>query len=326
MNTLKEHVMSSPENKQSLPELTNQIVQTYHDVGTINHLGHTPLPQYSEIIAIVNDFREILFPGYRRREGLNFDNVQYYIGDLLDQIYERLLVQIARALQHEDVVKQSRGDWQEYLTQAQQITLELLDKIPDLRRLLATDVEAAYEGDPACKSHDEVIFCYPGLAAITVHRIAHELYRANVPFIARMMSEWSHRETGIDIHPGATIGPSFFIDHGTGVVIGETTVIGSHVKIYQGVTLGALSFPTDGEGNIIRQMKRHPTIEDRVVVYASATILGGDTTIGHDSVVGASVWLTRSIGAHTTVTIETPNLKMKADSADAVTRDSSFDI
>jgi serine O-acetyltransferase len=318
--------MSSAENKKTLPALTEQIVQTYQDVGTINHLGHTPLPQYDEITSIINDFREILFPGYRRREGLTFENVKFYVGDLIDQVFERLSIQIARALQHEDVVNESKGDWKQYKGQAQQITLELLGKIPDLRRMLATDVNAAYAGDPACKSHDEVIFCYPGLEAITVHRIAHELYRANVPFIPRMMSEWSHKETGIDIHPGATIGPSFFIDHGTGVVIGETTVIGSHVKIYQGVTLGALSFPIDADGNIIRSMKRHPTIEDNVVVYASATILGGETTISHDSVVGASVWLTRSIGAHTTVTIETPNLKMKADASDAVTEDSAFEI
>lgn len=318
--------MSSVENKKTLPALTEKIVQTYHDVGTINHLGLTPLPQYEEITSIVNDFREILFPGYRRREGLTFDNVKFYVGDLIDQVFERLSIQIARALQHEDVVNESKGDWKQYKDQAQKITLELLGKIPDLRRMLATDVNAAYDGDPACKSHDEVIFCYPGLEAITVHRIAHELYRENVPFIPRMMSEWSHKETGIDIHPGAIIGPSFFIDHGTGVVIGETTVIGSHVKVYQGVTLGALSFPIDVDGNIIRNMKRHPTIEDNVVVYASATILGGDTTIGHDSVVGSSVWLTRSIGAHTTVTIETPNLKMKADASDAVTEDSAFDI
>ena len=176
--------MSSTENKKTLPALTEQIVQTYHDVGTINHLGHTPLPQYDEITSIINDFREILFPGYRRREGLTFDNVKFYVGDLIDQVFERLSIQIARALQHEDVVNESKGDWQQYKEQSQQITLELLGKIPDLRRMLATDVNAAYAGDPACKSHDEVIFCYPGLEAITVHRIAHELYRANVPSVS----------------------------------------------------------------------------------------------------------------------------------------------
>ena len=318
--------MSSRENKQQLPELTQKIIKTYEDLGTINHLGHTPLPQLDKIIEILADFKEVLYPGYRRRQGLHQENVGYYVGDLVDQIFNELSIQIARALQHEDVVFEAKGKWSTYLEQGEQITLALLERLPEIRRTLATDVQAAYDGDPACKSLDEVIFCYPGLDAITVHRIAHELHLCQVPFIPRMMAEWSHRETGIDIHPGATIGDSFFIDHGTGVVIGETTVIGKHVKLYQGVTLGALSFATDADGNIIRTMKRHPTIEDHVVVYASATILGGDTTVGHHSVIGSSVWLTRSIQPHTTVTLEKPKLRMRADSKEAVTNDSSFEI
>lgn len=318
--------MSSRENKQQLPGLTNQIINTYEDLGTINHLDHIPLPQLDKIIEILNDFKEVLYPGYRRRQGLHGGNISYYVGNLVDRIFNELSTQIARALQHEDVVFESRGEWYSYLEQGEQLTLKLLERLPEIRRVLATDVQAAYDGDPACKSLDEVIFCYPGLDAITVHRIAHELYLLNVPFIPRMMAEWSHKETGIDIHPGATIGESFFIDHGTGVVIGETTVIGKQVKLYQGVTLGALSFPTDSEGNIIRTMKRHPTIDDRVVVYASATILGGETIVGHDSVIGSSVWLTRSVQPHTTVTLEKPKLRMRADSKEAVTNDSSFEI
>ena len=318
--------MSSRENKQQLPDLTNQILKTYEDLGTINHLGHTPLPQLDKIVEILMDFKEVLYPGYRRRQGLHQDNVSFYVGDLIDQIFDELSTQIARALQHEDVVLESKGEWSSYLEQGEQLTLKLLERLPEVRRVLATDVQAAYDGDPACKSLDEVIFCYPGLDAITVHRIAHELYLLNVPFIPRMMAEWSHKETGIDIHPGATVGESFFIDHGTGVVIGETTVIGNFVKLYQGVTLGALSFPTDSDGNIIRTMKRHPTIEDRVVVYASATILGGDTNVGHDSVIGSSVWLTRSVQPHTTVTLEKPKLRMRAESKEAVTNNSSFEI
>lgn len=318
--------MSSRENKQQLPGLTNQIINTYEDLGTINHLDHIPLPQLDKIIEILNDFKEVLYPGYRRRQGLHGGNVSYYVGNLVDRIFNELSTQIARALQHEDVVFESRGEWNSYLEQGEQLTLKLLERLPEIRRVLATDVQAAYDGDPACKSLDEVIFCYPGLDAITVHRIAHELYLLNVPFIPRMMAEWSHKETGIDIHPGATIGESFFIDHGTGVVIGETTVIGKQVKLYQGVTLGALSFPTDSDGNIIRTMKRHPTIDDRVVVYASATILGGETIVGHDSVIGSSVWLTRSVQPHTTVTLEKPKLRMRADSKEAVTNDSSFEI
>ncbi len=318
--------MSSRENKQQLPDLTQQILKTYQDLGTINHLGHTPLPQLDKIVEILADFKEVLYPGYRRRQRLHHDNISYYVGDLIDQIFNELSIQIARAFQHEDVVSESRGTWSAYLEQGEQITLKLLERLPELRRILATDVQAAYDGDPACKSLDEVIFCYPGLDAITVHRIAHELYLLQVPFIPRMMAEWSHKETGIDIHPGATIGESFFIDHGTGVVIGETTVIGKHVKLYQGVTLGALSFPTDADGNIIRTMKRHPSIEDHVVIYASATILGGDTTVGRHSVIGSSVWLTRSIQPHTTVTLEKPKLRMRADSKEAVTKDSAFEI
>ncbi len=318
--------MSSRENKQQLPDLTNQILKTYEDLGTINHLGHTPLPQLDKIVEILMDFKEVLYPGYRRRQGLHQDNVSFYVGDLIDQIFNELSTQIARALQHEDVVFESKGEWSSYLEQGEQLTLKLLERLPEVRRVLATDVQAAYDGDPACKSLDEVIFCYPGLDAITVHRIAHELYLLNVPFIPRMMAEWSHKETGIDIHPGATVGESFFIDHGTGVVIGETTVIGNFVKLYQGVTLGALSFPTDSDGNIIRTMKRHPTIEDRVVVYASATILGGDKNVWHDSFIGSSVWLTRSVQPHTTVTLEKPKLRMRAESKEAVTNNSSFEI
>jgi serine O-acetyltransferase len=192
--------------------------------------------------------------------------------------------------------------------------------------VLAKDVQASYDGDPACKSLDEVIFCYPGLEAVTVHRLAHILYKLEVPFIPRMMSEWAHTRTGIDIHPGATIGEYFFIDHGTGVVIGETCEIGDHVKLYQGVTLGALSFATDNDGNLVRGHKRHPTLEDRVVVYANATILGGRTVVGQDSVVGSSVWLTRSVDAGTTVILEKPKLRMRADEVDELRPEGNFQI
>jgi len=180
-----------------------------------------------------------------------------------------------------------------------------------MRSILETDVTAAYDGDPAAASREEIIFCYPGLEAITIHRMAHELYRLEVPLIPRILSEWSHMNTGIDIHPGAHIGPSFFIDHGTGVVIGETCVIASGVKLYQGVTLGALSFDKDGNGNLIRDQKRHPTIEENVVIYANATVLGGDTVVGANSVIGASVSLTKSVPPNTLVTIEKPSLRFR---------------
>ena len=197
-----------------------------------------------------------------------------------------------------------------------------MEQIPEVRQLLATDVQAAYDGDPACKSLDEVIFCYPGLEAITVYRLAHRLHKLGVPLIPRIMTEWAHSRTGIDIHPGATIGQYFFIDHGTGVVIGETTEIGEWVKLYQGVTLGALSFATDADGNLVRGTKRHPTIEDHVVIYANATVLGGKTVIGHHAVIGSSVWITSSVTPHATVTMEKPRLNVR----DAFESADSFSI
>ncbi|MCG6154370.1 serine O-acetyltransferase EpsC [Rubinisphaera margarita] len=301
--------------KEILPEITGQIVNSYHEIGTINHLGHCPLPSYNEISKLLEDLSEILFPGYRRRQNLHFGNVTYYVGDLVDSLHDMLTEQIARALRHDfttrtDAVCNAIVE-RDFEAEAQEITLDFLKCIPELRSILSKDVQAAFDGDPAAMNLDEIIFSYPGLEAITIHRLAHELYRRKVPFIPRMMSERSHSRTGIDIHPGAQIGHSFFIDHGTGVVIGETCEIHPYVKIYQGVTLGALSFPKDSEGNIIRGSKRHPTIGEGVVIYANATILGGDTVIGSNSVIGASVSLMKSIPPNTIVTIEKPSLKFR---------------
>ncbi len=303
--------------KEDLPKLTERIVKTYTQIGKIDHLGHCPLPKYEEVIAAVRDLIDIIYPGYRRREGLHLDNILYHVGDLIDSLHDRLTTQIARALRHEARVVQGLEPCQEseadFEAKGQAMAITFLESIPDIRAVLADDVQAAYDGDPACKNLDEVIFCYPGLEAVTVYRLAHRLQQLGVPFIPRMMTEWAHLQTGIDIHPGATVGRHFFIDHGTGVVIGETCIIGDHVKLYQGVTLGALSFDTDEEGNLVRDKKRHPTVEDRVVVYANATVLGGDTIIGHDSVIGSSVWLTRSVAPHTTVVLEKPRLRMRAE-------------
>src|SRR5215470_13291633 len=299
--------------KDQLPKLSQRIVQTYDEVGSINHLGHCPLPNYDEIIAATDDLKEILYPGYRRRERLHKGNVAYYVGDIVDRLHDRLTQQVGRALRHEAGATSDCENDQDYEALGQAKTMLFLERLPDVRKMLATDVQAAYDGDPACKSLDEVTFCYPGLEAITVYRLAHVLYDLDIPFIPRMMTEWAHSRTGIDIHPGAKISDHFFIDHGTGVVIGETTEIGRNVKLYQGVTLGALSFATDGDGNLVRGHKRHPTLEDRVVVYANATILGGHTIIKHDAVVGSSVWLTRSVTPHATVVLETPRLKMRSD-------------
>jgi serine O-acetyltransferase len=295
--------------KEMLPALTDRIVETYEECGGINHLGHSPLPSYREIVQILEDLREILYPGYGRRQNLHLGNVAYHVGDLIDGLHDRITQQVARALRHDcratDLERDFEGD-------AQQFAIRLLESLPELRRVLADDARAAYDGDPAAKNLDEILFCYPGLAAITVFRIAHEFYEMGVPLIPRMMTEYAHGKTGIDIHPGATIGRRFFIDHGTGVVIGETTQIGDGVKVYQGVTLGALSFPRDETtGELRRDTKRHPTIEDHVVIYANATILGGETTIGHHAVVGSSAWLTRSVDPYTVVTIENPRLRYR---------------
>jgi serine O-acetyltransferase len=312
--------------KDQLPDITERIVATYDRAGKMNHLDHCPLPRYDEIVAAINELNEIMFPGYRRREGLHHGNIGYYVGDLVDRLHDRLTTQIGRALRHEAGATSICDGPEDYEALGQAKTIQFLDQLPELREILATDVRAAYDGDPACKTPAEVIFCYPGLEAITVYRLAHLLHELSIPFIPRMMSEWAHSRTGIDIHPGATIGRYFFIDHGTGVVVGETSHIGDHVKLYQGVTLGALSFPTDADGQLVRGQKRHPTLEDGVVVYANATILGGRTVVGHHSVIGSSVWLTRSVEPHTTVVLEAPKLRLRHDTPDDMRPELNYQI
>ncbi len=298
--------------KEELPELTKRIVETYSETPGTCHLGHCPLPNYDVVITICEDLKEVIFPGYRRREGLHIGNVTYHVGDLIDRLHDKLTTQIGRALRHEAGVNDTNCA-EDYDALGQAKAILFLEQLPDLRKLLVLDVQAAYAGDPAVRTLDEIVFCYPGLEAVTIYRLAHLLHELNIPFIPRMMTEWAHSRTGIDIHPGAKIGHHFFIDHGTGVVIGETCDIGHHVKLYQGVTLGALSFATDGDGNLVRGTKRHPTLEDHVVIYANATVLGGRTVVGHDSIVGSSVWLTHSVDPHTTVVLEKPKLRMKSE-------------
>ena len=296
--------------KEALPEITEAIVATYTECSRTSHLGHKPLPSREAVEDILTDLMDVLYPGYWRRQNLHIGNVEYHVGDLIDRLHDKLIQQFTRALRHE---QDCSGEMMNVDLEgvAQHKAIELLKKLPEIRMVLEQDVQAAFEGDPAAKSYHEIIFCYPGLEAITIYRIAHELLLQGVPLIPRMMTEYAHSRTGVDIHPGARIGPGFFIDHGTGVVIGETCDIGTNVKLYQGVTLGALSFPRDAAGNIIRGMKRHPTLEDDVVVYANATILGGDTVIGHHAVVGSSVWLTQSVAPHTIVSMEKPSLRIK---------------
>lgn len=298
--------------KEALPEITEAIVATYTECNRTSSLGHKPLPSREAVIEMLRDLMDILFPGYFRRQNLHIGNVEYHVGDLIDGLHDKLTQQIVRGMRHEQSCTQADDCVVEDLEAlAQQKTVELLRRLPDVRLILEQDVQAAFEGDPAAKSFHEIIFCYPGVEAVSIYRIAHELLLLGVPLIPRMMTEYAHSKTGIDIHPGARIRPGFFIDHGTGVVIGETCDLGANVKLYQGVTLGALSFPRDASGNIIRGMKRHPTLEDDVVVYANATILGGDTVIGKGAVIGSNVWITQSVAPGTVVSLEKPQLRMK---------------
>src|SRR5215467_6570915 len=263
-----------------LEELIAEVAASYRAGRLIDSLGTALLPSKRQVIEALNHLKEVMYLGYYSTGTLDEAKVHFALASRIYPAYEILLEQIRRAASYEGfrTAGSSRdADWPE------QVTLELVRRIPALRALLSKDVLAAFQGDPAANSVEEVIFSYPSIEAITIHRIAHELYRARVPMLPRIMSEHAHATSGIDIHPGAEIGESFFIDHGTGVVIGETTIIGNNVKLYQGVTLGALSFPKDDKGRLIREQKRHPTIEDNVVIYAGATILGGGTVINKNS-------------------------------------------
>jgi serine O-acetyltransferase len=303
--------------KEALPEVTDAIVATYTECSRTSSLGHKPLPSREAVVDILCDLMDILYPGYFRRQNLHIGNVEYHVGDLIDGLHDKLVQQIVRGLRHEQsCVPASERGTDDLDALAQQKTIELLRRLPDVRMILEQDVQAAFEGDPAAKSFHEIIFCYPGVEAVSIYRLAHELLLLGVPLLPRMMTEVAHSKTGIDIHPGARIGPGFFIDHGTGVVLGETCDLGTNVKLYQGVTLGALSFPRDASGNIIRGMKRHPTLEDDVVVYANATILGGDTVIGKGAVIGSNVWITQSVAPGTVVSLEKPQLRMKGAAQD----------
>ncbi len=264
-----------------------------------------PLPSRDVVIEMVESLRSVLFPGYFGVSEVSPETLSFHVGHALDQVRRTLQVQIKRGLAFACLGQECGLTHHLCEEKSDKVTATFLERLPSIQRLVASDVRAAYEGDPAATSPDEAIFCYPGVLAITNFRIAHELHRLNVPLLPRMITEHAHSVTGIDIHPGATIGESFFIDHGTGVVVGETCVIGRGVRIYQGVTLGAKSFPLDEEGNPIKGVPRHPIIEDDVIIYSGATILGR-ITIGAGSMVGGNVWLTRSVPANSRVTIQPP--------------------
>jgi serine O-acetyltransferase len=266
------------------------------------HGGEQPLPQKRDVIAILRGLQEAIYPGYFGEQEQYREYLHGHLGDQLFALSKRLEREIAKALAAELRVPGGRISAAGGVAAAE-VVASFLERVPEVLDLVAADVRAAYEGDPAASCLEEIVLAYPGVKAVFTYRIAHLLCQLRVPLIPRIMTEFAHNETGVDIHPGATIGREFFIDHGTGVVIGETCLIGDRVKLYQGVTLGALSFPRDGAGSLVRGTKRHPTLEDDVVVYAGATILGGETVVGRGSVIGGNVWLVTSVPAHSRVTL-----------------------
>jgi serine O-acetyltransferase len=306
------------------------MLDSYCDLEIVGHLDRCPLPGIDAVVEITRELKQLLFPGFHQRRTLDERDAVDFVATRLASVHERLTELIACSLCYADEARQhapandstaddssvddaigNESPELDVVTRTETIVHDFLVALPRIRQLLATDVQAAYDGDPAAQNADEIICCYPGLEAVVHYRLAHELHLLGVPLIPRMMTEWAHSRTGIDIHPGARIGPGFFIDHGTGVVIGQTCEIADHVRIYQGVTLGALSFEQDADGNLLRGRKRHPTIERKVVIYANATILGGGTVVGAHSVIGAGVSVTRSVPPNTVVTIEKPSLRFR---------------
>lgn len=279
----------------TIDKTIDDILNSYEKYGGINLDEVQNFPNRQNVIDILSDLQFLIFPGFRTAEDIDQQTLRYVVGQRVNRIISMLTREIKKALLY--TVRDVEVEQTHCFKLAEQTSLALLEEIPELRRKIGKDVQAAYDGDPAAKSTKEVIVSYPGLEAIVVYRIAHFLFENGVPVIPRIMSEYAHSRTGIDINPGAEIGESFFIDHGTGVVVGETCVIGNNVKIYQGVTLGALSVKKE-----LKNKKRHPTIEDDVTIYANSTILGGETVIGHGSVIGGNTWVTRSVPPNSTLT------------------------
>jgi len=300
--------MAKTENNKNTKKLVDDILATYDGDSGINFIDLTNLPVRESILNILDLIMELLFPGYTGKKNVTRGNIGFVVGEILCEIRDELCEQSERAFRHNCSSKDCEDcDCREM---AEKTTEHLLSKLPEIRSLLKEDVGAAFDGDPAAKSFQEIVISYPYITAIATHRIAHELHLQKVPLIPRIMSESAHARTGIDIHPGAKIGKRFFVDHGTGVVIGETCVIGKNVKLYQGVTLGAMSFPKDERGRIIKGGKRHPTIEEDVTIYAEATILG-NITVGAGAVIGGNVWLQKSVEPGVIVAVSKPDSKNK---------------
>ncbi|MGA2026751.1 MAG: serine O-acetyltransferase EpsC [Syntrophobacteraceae bacterium] len=291
--------------REEIPGIVEKLVDSCLNGASFDHVGPEPIPSREAVVDIVDRVRRLLYPGYFVRGRIEKFNLAYYFGQEATALFELMSEQTALALRHDCIRHDLPCVACDELGQA--ATIKFMQDLPSLRLQLASDVRAAYQGDPAAKSFDEIIFCYPGLFAVSVYRMAHHLWEQQIPFIPRIMTEYAHSVTGIDIHPGAHIGESFFMDHGTGVVVGETTEIGDRVRLYQGVTLGALSLPRDA-GEQLRDKKRHPTIQDDVIIYSGATILGGNTVIGARSIIGGNVWITESVPPDTRILLKKPEL------------------
>lgn len=303
--------------EHELSNLVDAIVESYRSDPRAHHIGRRFLPSRDEIIAISELLLQLVYPGYFGRQGLTEECITYHVGDLLSSLREKLRRQIELCLCYARECEGHRDRLPPELEEeAARLASSFLARIPAVRAMLITDVQAAFDGDPAATNLDEIILAYPGLLAITVYRFAHELHRMGIALMPRIMTEWAHARTGADIHPGAAIGPGFFLDHATGAVIGETTRIGENVKLYQGVTLGALSHPRDGRGRVIREEQRHPTVEDGVTIYANATVLGGETVVGEGSILGGSVFVTRSVPPRSRVVLKAPELRVRENAVE----------
>ena len=310
--------MDRNELNHRLPTVVDAIVKSVVDEPRTQHLNRVQLPSRDVIIECIKRLRQLMFPGYFGKHGeqaLTTENINFRVGELVLELCDMLYEQVRCCLRYRERLAGGNGDGDAASgrcaacdTHAAEIVSAFFDRIPAVRAMLAEDVQAAFDGDPAAQNTDETIFCYPGVLAITVQRLAHEFYKMDIPLLPRMMTEYAHSLTGIDIHPGAKLGRRLMIDHGTGVVIGETTEIGANVKIYQGVTLGALA---PAFGQLLRGQKRHPTIEDDVTIYAGATILGGDTVIGRGCTIGGNVFITSSVPPLNQVSAEPPKLKYR---------------
>jgi serine O-acetyltransferase len=309
-----------------LDELAAALLASYASDERARRISQHYLPSREAIVEILHAVLDLMYPGYFGRRDLNDENLGAHVAQSVAALAPKIEREMEHCLCYGRERDSSQSDIGDCAPRARDLAQVFLRRLPEIRRLLLGDVQAAFDGDPAATNLDEVVLAYPGLLAVSVYRIAHALYDLGVPMMARIMTEWAHSRTGCDIHPGAKIGPAFFIDHATGVVIGETTDIGEGVKLYQGVTLGALSFPRDATGQIIRGRKRHPTVDRGSTLYANATVLGGQTVVGADSVIGGSVFLTHSVPPRSRVSLKEPELRVASRDGAAEPDAIYFDI